>query len=93
MIEQIRHQSLLVGIDNNSICSNEIKLRHKEVKMTTILKIEPAKYDYYEDIALLRVDKKTHKTEYIFDDETEWKPTETDIEKIYNDIYKRHLKT
>lgn len=55
--------------------------------MTTILKIEPAKYDYYEDIALLRVDKKTHKAEYIFDDETEWKPTDTDVEKVYNDIY------
>lgn len=55
--------------------------------MTTILKIEPSKYDYYEDIALLRVDKKTHKVEYIFNDETEWKPTDTDIEKIYNSVY------
>ena len=55
--------------------------------MTTILKIEPAKYDYYEDIALLRVDKKTHKAEYIFDDETEWKPTEEDIEKKYHSAY------
>ncbi len=55
--------------------------------MTTILKIEPDKYDYYEDIALYRVDKKTHKTEYICDDETEWKPTEEDIEKKYNSLY------
>ena len=53
--------------------------------MTTTLKIEPDKYDYYEDIAYYRVDKKTHKAEYIFDDETEWKPTEEDIEKRYHE--------
>lgn len=52
--------------------------------MTKILKIEPDKYDYYEDIAYFRVDKKTHKVEYIFDDETEWKPAVEDVEKLYN---------
>lgn len=52
--------------------------------MTTILKIEPNKYDYYEDIALFRVDKKTHKVDGICFNETEWEPTDTDIEKLYN---------
>ena len=62
--------------------------------MTKILKIEPDKYDYYEDIAVFRVDKETHKAEYILEDALEWTPTEADIEKLYNsnaDTYKLDL--
>jgi len=41
MIEQIGHQSLFGGVDSNSNWYNEIKLKYKEIKMTTALKTEP----------------------------------------------------